>query len=320
LSHRSAPRWIGFPCRRCLVGEQRKKNDVVAQQAFPNGIDVRTAKERRAEALQVLEDHLPEQVRTGAVLEATGVSKAFGGLQALTDVALAVGAAQTTGLIGPNGAGKSTMFDVLNGFTIPDKGTVAAFGQDVTQWPPWKRAKLGISRTFQANHISTGMSVEENLLIGTHLCLKGGLFQTAFRTPKAYATERSARQAARAVAHLLDLEPLMTVRAGVLDFGSQRRIEIGRSLLGGARLVLLDEPTAGLDAVEARGLLELVKKLQIDLGLAVLIIEHHVRSVMNMCDMIYVLDQGRLISSGPPSVVRMDPQVREAYFGEERSV
>jgi branched-chain amino acid transport system ATP-binding protein len=269
-----------------------------AQQLAERGIDVRTATERRAAALEILEEHLPEQVTTGAVLEADGVSKAFGGLQALSDVTLAVGAAQTTGLIGPNGAGKSTMFDVLNGFTIPDRGVVTAFGKVVTQAPPWKRAKLGMCRTFQA----------------------GGLLRTALRTPKAHASERSARAAASAVAHLLDLEPFMSVRAGVLDFGSQRRIEIGRSLLGGARILLLDEATAGLDAVEAHGLLSLVKQLQIDLGLAVLIIEHHVRSVMNMCDQIYVLDQGKLICSGPPSVVRADPQVREAYLGEERSV
>src|SRR5437763_881091 len=163
----------------------------MTQQVLSQGIDVRTADERRAEALEILEAHLPDQVRTGAVLEARDVSKAFGGLQALTGVSLEVGAAQTTGLIGPNGAGKSPM---------------------------------------------------------------------------------------------------------------------------------LDEATAGLDAVEAHGLLSLVKRLQIDLGLAVLIIEHHVRSVMNMCDMIYVLDQGRLICSGPPSVVRVDPQVQSAYLGEERSL
>jgi branched-chain amino acid transport system ATP-binding protein len=292
----------------------------MTQQVLSQGIDLRTADERRAEALEILEDHLPDQVRRGAVLEARDVSKAFGGLQALTEVSLEVGAAQTTGLIGPNGAGKSTMFDVLNGFTIPDTGTVTAFGEDITRWSPWQRAKLGMCRTFQANRIAMNLSVEDNLLIGAHLCLSGGLFQTALRTPKAWASERNAKEAARAVAHLLDLEPLMTVRAGVLDFGSQRRIEIGRSLLGGARLVLLDEATAGLDAVEAHGLLSLVKRLQIDLGLAVLIIEHHVRSVMNMCDMIYVLDQGRLICSGPPSVVRVDPQVQSAYLGEERSL
>ena len=293
---------------------------MAAQQLAERGIDLRTAGERRAVALEILEDHLPDQVTTGAVLEAAGVSKAFGGLQALSNVSLAVGAAMTTGLIGPNGAGKSTMFDVLNGFTIPDQGVVTAFGKEITQAPPWARAKLGMCRTFQANRIAMNMSVEDNLLIGAHLCLSGGLVRTALRTPKAYASERSARTAAQAVAHLLDLEPYMSVRAGVLDFGSQRRIEIGRSLLGGARILLLDEATAGLDAVEAHGLLALVKQLQIDLGLAVVIIEHHVRSVMNMCDQIYVLDQGKLICAGPPSVVRADPQVREAYLGEERSV
>jgi len=289
---------------------------MITQRTSPDGVDLRTPEERRAEALAILEDHLPEQVKSGAVLEAKNVSKAFGGLQALSDISLQVGAAQTTGLIGPNGAGKSTMFDVLNGFTIPDTGTVSAFGQDVTRSSPWARAKLGMSRTFQANHIAPGLSVEENLLIGAHLTLSGGLVQNALRVGRSYRNERSSRGLASAVARLLDMDRYLGVRAGVLDFGAQRRIEIGRALLGPARIILLDEPTAGVDAVEAARLLGLIKQLQVDLGLAVLIIEHHVRSVLRMCDQIYVLERGQMIFSGAPNEVRENERVRAAYLGD----
>ena len=271
-------------------------------------------------ALEVLEKALPEQVKAGTVLEATDISRAFGGLQALSAVNMTVEAARTTGLIGPNGAGKSTFFDVITGFTEPDTGSVQAFGHDVTGWAPWKRAESGMARTFQANHIATEMSVEENFLIGAHLRLQGGLVSNAFRLGNAHRAERAAREVAAAVARLLDLEGLLDVRAGVLNFGAQRRIEIGRALLGPARLLLLDEPTAGVDAIEAARLLGLVKQLQVDLGLAVLIIEHHVRSVLRMCDYIYVLERGRMIFSGTPDQVREDPGVRAAYLGDSSAL
>jgi len=267
-------------------------------------------------ALEVLESHLPEQERTGAVLEAVGISKAFGGLQALQEIDLTIEAARTTGLIGPNGAGKSTFFDCITGFTVPDSGTVKAFGHDVTTRPPWKRAKIGLARTFQANHIAPGLSVEENLLIGADLSLSGGLVKNALRIGRAYNQEQAARQVAAAVARLLDMDRYLRIRAGVLDFGAQRRIEIGRALLGPARLILLDEPTAGVDAVEAARLLALIKQLQVDLGLAVLIIEHHVRSVLGMCDTIYVLERGQMIFSGEPKQVRENERVRAAYLGD----
>ena len=267
-------------------------------------------------ALEVLERALPEQVRTGVVLQGAGLSRAFGGLRALTDVSITIEAARTTGLIGPNGAGKSTFFDVLTGFTVPDTGTVGAFGHDVTNWAPWKRAGIGMARTFQANHIATELTVEENLLIGGHLRLSGGLSRTTLRVGQAYRDETAARETALAVARLLDMDRVLDVRAGVLDFGAQRRIEIGRALLGPTRLLLLDEPTAGVDAVEAARLLGLIKQLQVDLGLAVLIIEHHVRSVLRMCDAIYVLERGQLIFSGAPDEVRQNEQVRAAYLGD----
>jgi branched-chain amino acid transport system ATP-binding protein len=269
-------------------------------------------------ALEVFEKFIPEQTYDGTPLVGRDISKAFGGIRALREVPLIeVPPHSFVGLIGPNGAGKSTLFNVLNGFTTPDTGEVILFGQDVTKKQPWDRAKLGMSRTFQANHIDLNLSTFDNLLSGAYQLIRGGLIRATFRTGGNYADEQRARLAARAVARLLDLEPVLDVMARSLDFAAQRRIEIGRSLMSGPRLLLLDEPTAGVDAHEARELVALVKRMQMDLGLAVLLIEHFVQAVMENSNPIFVLDQGTLIAAGTPTEVANDPKVRASYLGEE---
>ncbi|MEA3213867.1 MAG: branched-chain amino acid transport system ATP-binding protein [Acidimicrobiia bacterium] len=269
-------------------------------------------------ALEVFEKFIPEQTYDGVPLVGRGISKAFGGIKALRDVPLIeVPPHSFVGLIGPNGAGKSTLFNVLNGFTTPDTGEIVLFGQDVTRRQPWDRANLGMSRTFQANHIDLDLTTFDNLLSGAYRLIRGGLFAATFRSRGNYTDEQRARTAARAVARLLGLEPVLFVMARNLDFAAQRRIEIGRSLMSGPRLLLLDEPTAGVDAHEARELVALVKRMQMDLGLAVLLIEHYVQAVMENCNPIYVLDQGTLIAGGTPAEVAADPKVRASYLGEE---
>ncbi len=268
-------------------------------------------------ALEVFEKFLPEQAYEGVPLVGRDISKAFGGIKALRDVPFIEVPPHTfVGLIGPNGAGKSTLFNVLNGFTMPDTGEVTLFGKDVTRRPPWDRAKLGMSRTFQANHIDLDLTTFDNLLSGAYQLIRGGLLAATFRGRRNYTDEQRARVAARAVARLLGLEPVIDVMARNLDFAAQRRIEIGRSLMSGPRLLLLDEPTAGVDAHEAKELVALVKRMQVDLGLSVLLIEHYVQAVMENCDPIYVLDQGTLIASGTPAEVARDPKVRASYLGE----
>jgi ABC-type branched-subunit amino acid transport system ATPase component len=268
-------------------------------------------------ALEVFEKFLPEQAYEGTPLVGRDISKAFGGIKALRDVPFIEVPPHTfVGLIGPNGAGKSTLFNVLNGFTMPDTGEVTLFGKDVTRRPPWDRAKLGMSRTFQANHIDLDLTTFDNLLSGAYQLIRGGLLAATFRGRRNYTDEQRARVAARAVARLLGLEPVIDVMARNLDFAAQRRIEIGRSLMSGPRLLLLDEPTAGVDAHEAKELVALVKRMQVDLGLSVLLIEHYVQAVMENCDPIYVLDQGTLIASGTPAEVARDPKVRASYLGE----
>jgi ABC-type branched-subunit amino acid transport system ATPase component len=266
-------------------------------------------------ALETVEDFLPEQVREGTVLRATDIHKRFGGVYALKGASIEVPAHSFVGLIGPNGSGKSTLFDVLNGFTTPDQGTVEAFGQDVTRKHAWDRAKLGMSRTFQANHIDLDLSVIDNLLAGAYLNVRGGVLASVLGFPGVRADQREAGDVARAVARLLDLEPVLEVRAGSLNFGAQRRIEIGRSLMSRPRLLLLDEPSAGMDAVEAQHLLMLVKRLQTDLGLAVLLIEHFVRMVLDNCGWVHAIAAGQVIAAGPPEAVAANEAVQIAYLG-----
>jgi ABC-type branched-subunit amino acid transport system ATPase component len=266
-------------------------------------------------ALETVEDFLPEQVRDGTVLRATDIHKRFGGVYALQGASIEVPAHSFVGLIGPNGSGKSTLFDVLNGFTPPDQGTVEAFGLDVTRKHAWDRAKLGMSRTFQANHIDLDLTVLDNLLAGAYLNVRGGVVASVLAFPAVRADQRRAADVARAVARLLDLEPVLDVRAGSLNFGAQRRIEIGRSLMSRPRLLLLDEPSAGMDAVEAQHLLMLVKRLQTDLGLAVLLIEHFVRMVLDNCGWVHAIAGGQVIAAGPPDVVAASEAVQIAYLG-----
>ena len=269
-------------------------------------------------ALEVFAKFIPEQTQEAVPLVGRGIAKAFGGIKALRDVPLIeVPPHSFVGLIGPNGAGKSTLFNVLNGFTIPDTGEILLFGKDVTRLHPWDRAKLGMSRTFQANHIDLNLTTFDNLLAGAYQLIRGGLIRATFRSRGNYADEQRARLAARAVARLLGLEPVLGVMARSLDFAAQRRIEIGRSLMSGPRLLLLDEPTAGVDAHEAKELVSLVKRMQMDLGLAVLLIEHYVQAVMENSNPVYVLDQGTLIAGGTPAEVAADPKVRASYLGEE---
>jgi ABC-type branched-subunit amino acid transport system ATPase component/ABC-type branched-subunit amino acid transport system permease subunit len=268
-------------------------------------------------ALEVLEAYLPQRADVGDVLVAEDISVAFGGLKALSDVSVTVPARQLVGLIGPNGAGKSTLFDVLNGLRVPDSGTVTLFGQDVSKATPWNRAALGVSRTFQSSRVNLELTVADNLMAGAYLMIPGNAVEAVAGLPRARAGERQAQEVARAVAELLDVADDWDELVRNLDFGAQRRVEIGRSLMSGPRLLLLDEPAAGLDATEARALFSLIRRLADDLGLTVLLVEHYVKAVLENCDLVYVLARGQIIAAGSPDDVAADPQVRSVYLGED---
>ena len=268
-------------------------------------------------ALEVVERALPPPVQEGTVLNAEDIHVSFGGVRALRGAHLEIPAGSIVGLIGPNGSGKSTLFDVINGFTVPDTGRVYAFGEDITELQPWHRARLGMSRTFQANHIDPDATVFENLLTGAFMSISGGVFASVFQFPKPRRDQRRAVELTRAVARLMGLEKVLDVRAGILSFGAQRRAEIGRSLISLPRLLLLDEPSAGMDSNEAGDLLRLVTKLQSDLGFSICLIEHFVRIVFEHCQVVYALAEGQVIASGPPSEVRASEAAQEHYLGKQ---
>ena len=269
----------------------------------------------RDAALAVLEDFLPHREDTGNALVGRGLSIAFGGVKALQNVNITAPSKTFVGLLGPNGAGKSTCFDVLNGLKVPDSGQIVMFGKDVTSVRPWDRAKLGMGRTFQSNRINMDLTVGENLLSAAHLAIKGNVLATLLGLPYVAKSEERAEQAAYAMTVLLGIKDYWHERASDLDFGRQRRIEIGRSLMCGPAIVLLDEPAAGLDAVDAHALFALMRQLQKDLGLTVIIVEHYVKAVLANADIVYVLNQGQLMASGTPAEVAADPVVRAEYLG-----
>jgi ABC-type branched-subunit amino acid transport system ATPase component len=270
----------------------------------------------RDQALAVLEAYLPpHRGDSGDALVGSGLSIAFGGVKALQNVNITAPAKTFVGLLGPNGAGKSTCFDVLNGLKTPDSGTITMFGKDVTKLRPWDRAKLGMGRTFQANRLNHDLSVGENLLSAAHLAIKGNPITTLLGFPGPRKSEQRATEAAYAMCVLLGIKDHWHDRVSDLDFGRQRRIEIGRSLMCGPAIVLLDEPAAGLDADDAHALFALLRQLQRDLGLTIILVEHYVKAVLENADLVYVLNQGQLLASGTPAEVAADPVVRAEYLG-----
>jgi ABC-type branched-subunit amino acid transport system ATPase component/ABC-type branched-subunit amino acid transport system permease subunit len=293
-----------------VVARFRRRSGVVVLDDDPG-----TRAEHRRQALGVLETYIPARREGGDALVAENLSIAFGGVQALQDVDVTVPLHRFVGLLGPNGAGKSTLFDVLNGLKRPDAGTVRLFGGDVTATPAWDRAQLGMGRTFQANRLHPDLTVAENLLAGAHRMLQGSLAGALLGLPRTRAEEARGEAAARAVAALLDLDAVYDQRARDLDWGSQRRVEIGRSLMTGPRLLLLDEPAAGLDSDEAQRLFALVRRLQADLGLTVLLVEHYVKAVLENADVVYVLNQGKVLAAGTPQEIAVHPEVRAEYLG-----
>ncbi|HEY3238973.1 MAG TPA: ATP-binding cassette domain-containing protein, partial [Acidimicrobiia bacterium] len=271
----------------------------------------------RRRALEVLEAYLPSPSEAEVALSVRGISVAFDGLQVLAALSITVPARRQVGLIGPNGAGKSTLFDVVNGLLRPDRGTVHLFGRDVTRLPAWDRAALGMGRTFQAQRINLHQSVRDNLLAGAYTTAGGSLPGVLLGLPGAGAGMRRAEDAAWAVATLFGIDRYWDERPVALSFGNRRRVEIGRSLLAGPRLLLLDEPTAGLDPTASAILLSLLNELQANLGLTVLLVEHNVRAVLEHCDLVYVLAQGELVAAGSPAEIMSHPEVRSQYLGAD---
>ncbi|HEY2185403.1 MAG TPA: branched-chain amino acid ABC transporter ATP-binding protein/permease [Xanthobacteraceae bacterium] len=291
-----------------LIGALRRTLDrpQAAQLPAPTAVPIAREEPRPAAAWDPL-------------LKVEGAGISFGGLRALQDISLQLGANEILGVIGPNGAGKTTLFNVVSGMERPDRGRIVFAGQNVTRMPAHARTRLGMARTFQNVALFNEMSVLDNVRVGAHVRLKSSLLAAGMRTRSERAEELRSRQEAAKLLDFVGLLPYAEQPAHGLAFGHQRLLEIARALASRPRLLLLDEPAAGLSSSELEALVLLIRRIRDEHGLSILLIGHTMRLVMGLSHRIVVLDHGVQLAEGSPSEIQNDPRVIAAYLGVENA-
>lgn len=250
------------------------------------------------------------------MLELKGITQIFGGVTALKDVSFSINQGEITGVIGPNGAGKTTLFNIATGIYSQTSGQVIFEGRDISGLPAERLARLGMVRTFQNIELFGKMTVLENVMVGLHSRSTSGLFACSFKMPWAIREEQRIRDEAHQWLQFVGINDLAQIEANNLPFGRGRLLEIARAMACSPRMILMDEPAAGLNSQETLGLAELIRRIR-DQGITVVLVEHDMELVMDICDRIVVLNLGQKLAEGTPREIQDNPEVIAAYLGDD---